>query len=323
MNAERGTMNLHRSSLIVYRLSFVPPLLLIDSVSKSFGDQAAVRDLSFTVEPGEIFGLLGPNGAGKTTTLRMVLDLFKPDSGTIEVFGGPIDEHKKDRIGYMPEERGLYDDLKLADCLHYLGTLKGLSRREAKTRVEAALKRFDLWDHRKKKVEKLSRGMAQKAQIIAATLHDPDLLIVDEPFANLDPVNVELVKTTLDEMRARGKAVIMSSHQLHLVEAMCDRIVLINKGERIVYGTVREVKQQFAGNEVLVAGEGDFASLPGVAATGRVNGLWRLTMSGEVTARDLFRTLAARSDLTIEHFEVALPSLAEVFLRAVGDTRNA
>jgi len=199
MNAERGTMNLHRSSLNVCRLSFVPPLLSIDSVSKSFGDQAAVRDLSFTVEPGEIFGLLGPNGAGKTTTLRMVLDLFKPDSGTIEVFGGPIDEHKKDRIGYMPEERGLYDDLKLTDCLHYLGTLKGLGRRQAKTRVEAALKRFDLWDHRKKKVEKLSRGMAQKAQIIAATLHDPDLLIVDEPFANLDPVNVELVKTTLRE----------------------------------------------------------------------------------------------------------------------------
>ncbi|HKZ69939.1 MAG TPA: ATP-binding cassette domain-containing protein, partial [Anaerolineales bacterium] len=250
----------------------MPPILSLNSVSKSFGKQTAVHDLSFTVEPGEIFGLLGPNGAGKTTTIRLILDLFKPDSGTIEVFGGPMDERKKDRLGYMPEERGLYDDMKLFDCLRYMGMLKGLSRGEAKTRIEAALKRLDLWDGRNKKIEKLSRGMAQKAQITAATLHDPDLLIVDEPFANLDPVNVELVKTILLEMKARGKSIVMSSHQLHLVEALCDRIVLINKGERIVYGPVRDVKQQFAGNEVLVAGNGDFAGLAGVGSVSRVGG---------------------------------------------------
>jgi len=297
----------------------MPPILSLNSVSKSFGKQTAVRDLSFTVEPGEIFGLLGPNGAGKTTTIRLILDLFKPDSGTIEVFGGPMDERKKDRLGYMPEERGLYDDMKLFDCLRYMGMLKGLSRGEAKTRIEAALKRLDLWDGRNKKIEKLSRGMAQKAQITAATLHDPDLLIVDEPFANLDPVNVELVKTILLEMKARGKSIVMSSHQLHLVEALCDRIVLINKGERIVYGPVRDVKQQFAGNEVLVAGNGDFAGLAGVGSVSRVggDGLYRLALNDGVTARDLFRTLAARSDLAIDHFEIALPSLDEVFLKAV------
>jgi len=298
-------------------------ILALHSISKTFGTQVAVNDLSFTVEPGEIFGLLGPNGAGKTTTIRMALDLFKPDSGTIEVFGGPLTDRLKDRIGYMPEERGLYDDMELQDCLSYLGQLKGLSRAEVRTRVEAALNRLELWEHRKKKIEKLSRGMAQKAQIIAATLHTPDLLIVDEPFANLDPVNIELVKQILLEMKAQGKGIIMSSHQLPLVEALCDRIVLINKGERVVYGTVRAVKEQFAGNDVLVSGHGDFANLPGVLAATRVGlngagpGLFRLSLAQGITPSDLFRTLAAHPDFQIERFEVALPSLDEVFLKAV------
>jgi ABC-2 type transport system ATP-binding protein len=299
-------------------------LLALHSITKTFGSQVAVQDLSFSVEPGEIFGLLGPNGAGKTTTIRMALDLFRPDTGTVEIFGGPIDDHKKNRIGYMPEERGLYDDMELQDCLTYLGQLKGLSRSEAHTRVEAALKRLDLWDHRKKKIEKLSRGMAQKAQIIAATVHTPDLLIVDEPFANLDPVNIDLVKQILLEMKAQGKGIIMSSHQLPLVEALCDRIVLINKGERVVYGTVRAVKEQFAGNDVLVAGHGQFEGLPGVEAVNRVSGpgdstsgLFRLSLAQGTTPGDLFRVLAARPDFQIERFEVALPSLEEVFLKAV------
>ena len=299
-------------------------LLSLTSISKSFGDQIVVSDLSFTVEPGEIFGLLGPNGAGKTTTIRIALDHFKPDSGAVEILGGQMDERRKERIGYMPEERGLYDEMELFDCLRYLAMLKGLARREAGSRLEAALQRLELWDHRKKKIEKLSRGMAQKAQIIAATLHDPDLLIVDEPFANLDPMNIDLVKNILLDMKARGKGVIMSSHQLSLVEALCDRIVLINKGRRIVYGPVREVKKQFAKNEVLVAGAGDFARLPGVTAAARVGsaGLYRLTLNDDLAARDFFRTLAARADLTIEHFEIALPSLNEVFITAVEDRRN-
>lgn len=314
-------MKIASSSFIFHNSSL--PLLSLNSISKSFGSQVAVRDLSFTVEPGEIFGLLGPNGAGKTTTIRLALDLFKPDSGTIDVFGGPLNEHKKDRIGYMPEERGLYDDLKLQDCLHYLGQLKGLQRLEVKTRVAAALKRLDLWDHRQKKIEKLSRGMAQKAQIIAATLHEPDLLIVDEPFANLDPVNIDLVKSILLELKAKGKGIIMSSHQLPLVEALCDRIVLINKGQRVVYGTVRQVKEQFAGNDVLVAGRGEFDSLPGVLATNRMGlndaspATYRLTLGEGVTADQVFRSIAARPDFQIERFEVALPSLEEVFLKAV------
>jgi ABC-2 type transport system ATP-binding protein len=281
--------------------------------------------LSFTVEPGEIFGLLGPNGAGKTTTIRMALDLFKPDSGAIEIFGGPLDERKKDRIGYMPETRGLYEDMELLDCIVFLATLKGLGRKEARARAQGALTKMELWDDRKKKVGKFSRGMTQKAQIIVATLHDPDLLIVDEPFANLDPVNVDLAKSILLDMRARGKAIIMSSHQLHLVETLCDRIMLIDKGRRIVYGSVREVKQQFAENEVLVAGEGNFQGLPGVASVAPVgkNGLHRLRLQTGTTPREVFRALAARPETIVEHFEIALPSLDEVFIKAVNEARDA
>jgi ABC-2 type transport system ATP-binding protein len=295
----------------------VQSLLSLNSVTKTFNRQVAVNDLSFEVMPGEIFGLLGPNGAGKTTTVRMALDLFRPDSGSIEIFGGPMTDAKKDRIGYMPEERGLYEDMTLLDCLHYMGQLKGLSRKDAQTRTEAALNKLGLWEHRKKKIEKLSRGMAQKAQIIAATLHDPDLLIVDEPFANLDPINIELVKGILLDLKTRGKGIIMSSHQLPLVEALCDRIVLINKGQRLIYGTVREVKQRFAANEVLVAGRGDFASIAGILSVTHNNGLYRLKLNEAITPSELLRTFATRADFEIERFEVALPTLEEVFLKAV------
>jgi len=278
---DEDRFTLHPSPFILHP---VASLLSVNSVTKTFDKRVVVRDLSFTVEPGEIFGLLGPNGAGKTTTIRMALDLFKPDSGAIEVFGGPMDDRKKDRIGYMPEERGLYGHMKLAECLEYMGALKGLPAKEARLRVEAALKRLNLWEHRKKKIEKLSRGMAQKAQIIAATLHDPDLLIVDGPFANLDPMNIGLIKHILLEMRARGKAIIMSSHQLHIVESLCDRILLIHGGGRVVYGALRDVKRQFAGRDVLIEGEGDFRGLPGAAACAQIaEGEWRLTLSESAT----------------------------------------
>ena len=296
------------------------PILTVASISKTFDKHQAVRDLSFTVEPGEIFGLLGPNGAGKTTTIRMILDLIKPDTGKIEVFGGPMEERKKNRIGYMPEGAGLYEEMKLKDCLAYLATLKGLTTREASARADAALKRLGLAEHSKKKIEKLSRGMYQKAQLIAATLHDPDLLIVDEPFANLDPINTRLIKDILNEDRARGKSVIMSSHQMHLVEALCDRIALIHQGRAVIYGPVRDVRRQFAGGEVLVAGEGDFAAVPGVVSATQVDGAWRLALADSMTPAELFRALAARSDLAIERFEVALPSLDEIFIRTVGET---
>jgi ABC-2 type transport system ATP-binding protein len=296
----------------------MPPNLTLQSVSKTFGRKLAVAELSFDVEPGEILGLLGPNGAGKTTTLRMALDLIKPDAGRIELFGAPLTERAKDRLGYMPENAALYADMRLCDCLVYLATLKSLSTRDAKARVDAELRRMGLEADRKKKLRQLSRGMYQKAQIIAATLHDPDLLIVDEPFANLDPVNAQIIKATLLDFRARGKSLIMSSHQMHLVEELCDRIVMLQAGRRVLYGPMRAIQQQFAEPAVWVAGQGAFAGLPGVAGAESFPKGWKLTLAPGAAPADLLRALAARPEMSVDRFELALPSLDEIFIRLAG-----
>jgi len=296
----------------------MPPTLFFSSVSKSFGKSAAVTDLSFDVQPGEIFGLLGPNGAGKTTTLRLALDLLRPDLGRIEVFGAPFAEPAKDRVGYMPEAAGLYDEMRLRDCLVYVGALKSLPLAEAGRRADAALRRHGLFDDRKKKIKQLSRGMVQKARIIAATLHDPDLLIVDEPFANLDPVNAQVIRETLLDFRARGKTVIMSSHQMHLVESLCDRIVMLQAGRRVLYGSTRDIQRQFAEPAVWVSGEGDFSGLPGVsAAEPRPNG-WKLSLAPGTDPGDVLRAIALRPELRVDRFELAMPSLDDIFIRVAG-----
>mgnify|MGYP000854688625 CR=1 FL=1 len=286
---------------------------------KHFGATPAVRDVSFAVEPGEIFGLLGPNGAGKTTTIRMLLDIFKPDSGRVSVFGGPLDLAGKRRIGYLPEERGLYKDQPLEPTLLYLATLKGLDEAAARRRLKDWLERLELSDHRRKKVQELSKGMQQKAQIIATLLHQPDLIVIDEPFSGLDPVNTRLVKEILDEQRAAGRAIIMSTHQMHQVEALCNRIALINAGRAVLYGPVAEIKRRFAGNAVAVTGQGDFDHVPGVAETTPENGTWHLGLEIGADPQAVLRTLLARPGVKIERFELAEPSLDDIFVTVVRD----
>lgn len=289
----------------------------ISSVSKKFGSVQAVDRVSLEVHPGEIFGLLGPNGAGKTTTIRMMLDIFKPDSGRIEVLGGPLTIAKKRRIGYLPEERGLYKDLPVEQTLVFLATLKGLSEKEARHRLQGWLKRFDLYDHRQKKVQELSKGMQQKAQLIATLLHDPDLLVIDEPFSGLDPVNTRLVKEIIQEQRQAGKTIIMCTHQMYQVEALCSRIVLINQGRAVLYGEVAEIRRRHAGSAVLVSGQGDFTHLPGVLNAARQNGDWRLALQPGTNPQQLFRSLAERENLRVDRFEVATPSLDDIFVAVV------
>jgi ABC-2 type transport system ATP-binding protein len=289
----------------------------VTNLAKRFGDTQAVADVSFAVEPGEIFGLLGPNGAGKTTTIRMMLDIFKPDAGQVRIFGGPLDMEKKRRIGYLPEERGLYKDLKLEPTLVYLATLKGLDEATARRRLDGWLERLDLAEHRQKKVQELSRGMQQKAQIIATLLHEPDLVVVDEPFSGLDPVNTRLVKQILEERRQAGATILMSTHQMYQVEALCTRIVLINQGETVLYGRVNEIKRNFAGNAVVLEGQGDFAGLPGVLEVRRDNGRWHLALEVGTDPQGVFQALAARSGVRIEHFELAEPSLDDIFVNVV------
>ncbi len=293
------------------------PTVALTGLCKTFGPVEAVTDVSFEVYPGEIFGLLGPNGAGKTTTIRVMLDIYRPDRGQIAVFGGRLDEGKKDRIGYLPEERGLYRDLKLEPALVYLATLKGLDEATARKRLASWLQRLDLYDHRHKKVQDLSRGMQQKAQIIATLIHQPDLIVVDEPFLGLDPVNTRLVKTIIEEQRAAGRTVIMSTHQMYQVEALCNRIVLIDRGRSVLYGEVERIKRDFAGNAVVVAGQGDFSQVPGALEARRENGAWHLALAPGVSSQDVFRALAARDDVKIERFEIAEPSLDDIFISVV------
>jgi ABC-2 type transport system ATP-binding protein len=228
------------------------PAVLVKNIVKTFGSLRAVDDVSFSVEKGEIFGLLGPNGAGKTTTIRILLDIFKPDQGEVAVLGGPMTEAKKDRIGYLPEERGLYQDISLDRCLTYLASLKGVQPAEAHRRIDDYLERFDLIEHRQKKLKELSKGMQQKAQLIVTLVHQPDLIIIDEPFAALDPVNTQMVKDILRDQRNRGTTVLMSTHQMHQVEELCDRLILINHGKSVLYGELNEIRRQFSGQELLV-----------------------------------------------------------------------
>ncbi len=289
----------------------------VSRISKRFGATQAVADVSFAVEPGEIFGLLGPNGAGKTTTIRMMLDIFKPDAGTVRIFGGDLDVARKRRIGYLPEERGLYKDQKLEPTLIYLATLKGLDEKTARRRLAGWLERLDLARHRQKKVQELSKGMQQKAQIIATLLHAPELIVVDEPFAGLDPVNTRLVKEILEEQRQAGKSILMSTHQMYQVEALCNRIVLIDDGRAVLYGAVDAIKRNFAGNAVVIQGQGDFTHIPGVLETRQHNGTWHIALEIGADPQAVFRTLAARQDVKIERFELAQPSLDDIFINVV------
>lgn len=288
----------------------------ISQIVKTFGSVRAVDDVSFAVEKGEIFGLLGPNGAGKTTLIRVILDIFKPDSGEVVVLGGPMTEAKKDRIGYMPEDRGLYQDINLDRCLIYLASLKGMETAEARRRIGEYLERFDLAAYKQKKVKELSKGMQQKAQLITTLVHQPDLLFVDEPFSGLDPLNTQMVKDLLNEQRARGVTTIMSTHQMHQVEELCDRIVLIDHGKVMLYGNLEEIRRRFSGHAVLVRAPGDLPSIPGVLHSEKQNSTTRLTLTPTTSPQDVLRVLVAQN-VAVDQFEVAMPTLDEIFIRVV------
>lgn len=298
------------------------PLVTVKNLRKAFGQNLAVANVSFDVMPGEVFALLGPNGAGKTTTIRMMLDIFKPDSGSITILGGPLTPARADRIGYMPEERGLYPEMRVLDCLIYLGTLKGMTRDRARQRATTYLTRLGLDSQQRSKIKTLSRGMTQKVQVIAAIQHAPDLLIIDEPFANLDPLNAQLVRDLIVELRNDGKAVIMTSHQMALVESLCDRIALIHHGRVVLQGTIGEVRRQFAGNVLRLSGIGTLnGNLPGVTHVEHpVAGDWYLTLAPDTTPRQILQAVIASEHFTLDRFEIAMPTLDEIFVQVVRGT---
>jgi ABC-2 type transport system ATP-binding protein len=292
------------------------PAVELSRISKSFGALKAVDDVSFCVEKGELFGLLGPNGAGKTTSLRCLLDIFKPESGSIAILGGPMNEAKKDHIGYMPEERGLYQDISLDRCLTYLGSLKGLGPAEVRQRTAGYLERFDLAGFKTKKIKELSKGMQQKAQIIATLLHQPELLIVDEPFGGLDPVNTQTVKELLLEQHRQGVTIILCSHQMHQVEELCDRIVLIDHGKVMLYGRLDDIRHEFSGHAITVCTVDKIPTLEGVERMESANGAFKLHLSSGTQPQHVLRSLVDQN-IHLERFEISMPTLDEIFIRVV------
>jgi ABC-2 type transport system ATP-binding protein len=239
------------------------PAVEVSHITKTFGGKRVVNDLSFSVAPGEVFGLIGPNGAGKTTAIRIIMDILKPDSGNITVLDQKLGEATKNRLGYLPEERGLYRSMKVMDSIIYLASLKGMNADAAVAKAESFLNQTGMLASKNKKISELSKGMSQIVQFIVTIIHDPQLVILDEPFSGLDPVNTELLKNMLLELRNQGKAVILSIHQMSQVEELCDRILMINKGDAVLYGGLKEIKARYRSNSIAVDFEGTLGELPG------------------------------------------------------------
>lgn len=292
----------------------------VENVSKSYGSFKAVDNVTFEVYSGEIFAMLGPNGSGKTTTIRMILDILKPDTGYINIFGESFNDATKDRIGYLPEERGLYRGIPVLDVMVYLAELKGMPASEARKRSLELLDQLGLAESAKKKVSELSKGMQQKVQFAVTVIHNPDLIIIDEPFSGLDPVNTLVVKQLLKDFRARGGAIVMSTHQMNQVEELADRLLMINKGRQKLYGAVDDIRSQYASHAIIVEGQGDWHTLPGVTAVephenGRQSALLRLDDSA--TPDSVLAAIASADNIQIRRFELAVPGLEEIFIRVV------
>ena len=299
------------------------PVVELAGVTKAYESKVAVRNLSLSIDAGQMFGLLGPNGAGKTSTIRMMMGITIPDSGSISLFGQPFDRMSLDRVGYLPEERGLYKKMKIIDQLVFFGQLHGLESQESRKRAIAWARRMDIEDSLQKKTEELSKGMQQKIQFIASLLHDPGLIVMDEPFSGLDPVNAALVERTLLELKAQGKAILFSTHRMDQVEKLCDNICLINDGEAVLAGNLREIKASYERNRVVVEFEGsaDFLNSDEIAEAKNYSGHAEIKLKEHGDAQKLLHEAAAVA--TIYRFELVEPSLEEIFIQTVGGKPNA
>jgi len=296
-------------------------MIEIKNLYKTFTTVNAVNDVSFKVEPGRVFGLLGPNGAGKTTTIRMMLNIIQPDSGEIFFDDRPFSIDTQNKIGYLPEERGLYRKNKLMHTIQYFAGLKGLSSKEAKRRAEYWLERFELTAYTNNRVEELSKGNQQKVQFIISVIHSPEYIILDEPFSGLDPVNQILLKDILGDLRKEGKVLIFSTHQMEQAERMCDDICIINKGRVVLYSKLSEEKKKFGINNILIEFEGDgsvLQRLSGVKRSAIYSNYAELEIDGAVKPRNIIHE--ANKYLDIRKFEMKEPTLNAIFLTLVGAT---
>ena len=293
--------------------------LILENVSKSFGDVRAVDKLSVCVPAGSVYGFLGPNGAGKTTTIRMIMNIIRPDSGQINIFGNGAAKQSTGRIGYMPEERGLYRKMKVSKVLAYFGAIKGMTAGELKSAVPQWLGQVRLSDWANKKVEELSRGMHQKLQFAVTAINDPDLLILDEPFSGLDPVNQDMLRDIICRMRNEGKTIVFSTHVMHEAEQLCDFILLINKGKSVLNGRLDDIRSGYKSDAVSVELEGDTSfikTLHIVKAMEPVGRRIEISLKDDADPQDLLKALVGRVKVLV--FEVKVPSLHEIFVSLVG-----
>ena len=292
-------------------------ILAFRDLVKSYGQTLALCGVTFEVQSGEIFGLLGPNGAGKSTLIRILMDIIRPDSGEVCVFGEPRRREHLDRMGYLPEERGIYTKLTVLDVMTYFGTLKGLTRAGARQRAAEWLERVELPQVSTWKVDRLSKGMSQKVQIASVLMSDPELCVLDEPTTGLDPVNVRMVQDLLLERRQRGRTTILSTHHMNQVEALCDGVALINKGRLVVYGTVDEVRRRHSLPEVRVYGSGVLPRVPEISGVvDEAAGVWRLMLSDGTGPADALTALV-RAGARIDRYEPMLAPMEDIFLRVV------
>ena len=291
----------------------------VHNLYKSYAGKPAVKDLTFSVDPGEILGLIGPNGAGKSTTIKIILDFMKPDSGGVEIFGHQMNEADKDRIGYLPEEKGLYKNLTAIEVILYLASLKGMDKAVAEERADVLLQRAGMLESRKKKIKEMSKGMAQIIQLIVTIIHDPEVIILDEPFSGLDPVNTELMKNIIGNLRDEGKAIILSTHQMNQVEELSDRVLMIDQGESVLYGDLTETRARFSENSVQVAFDGELGDLAGVIEKKAKKDCVELVLAADTTPQRVLDQLRERG-VAISRFEITTPSLNDIFLRIVERT---
>ncbi len=296
------------------------PSVELREVRKSYGDFTAVDRISVEVPPGTVFGLLGPNGAGKTTTLRMIMDIIAPDSGEVRLFGRQRRRSDLRRIGYLPEERGLYRRMTVTEQLIFLAQIRGLRRREVLHTIGTWLERVGLAAWAKKRVEELSKGMQQKIQLVGTILHDPDLVILDEPFAGLDPINQGLFKDVLAEYKSRGKTVLFSTHIMEQAEKLCDHLCLISGGRAVLTGELAQIKRRMGGNSYRLVAEGDLdrlAELPGIEEVVLRDGAAKLILHPATDGREILRQIV--DFLAVEEFRSEEPELEEIFIKAVRD----
>jgi len=299
------------------------PVVELAGVTKTYESKVAVRDLSLSIEPGQMFGLLGPNGAGKTSSIRMMMGITMPDSGTVKLFEKPFDRSGLERVGYLSEERGVFKKMKVLEQLIFFGQLHGLSAGDAEKRATTWAKRLEIDEALPKKTEELSKGMQQKIQFIGSLLHDPGLIVMDEPFSGLDPVNAKLLEQTLLELKDEGRAIVFSTHRMDQVEKLCDSICLINKGEAVLSGRVREIKSRYERNHIIVEFEGsaDFLSSGEIANAQNFSGHAEIKLKPHGDAQKLLQEASAAAK--IYRFEMVEPSLEEIFIQTVGGSVDA